>query len=74
MGICKRKKGGATGERDRKKVKLNKIAKSCQNIKNFFKLNNEYEDDPDDPASCMVNVESVIDDFKNIPSKRRLIL
>jgi len=36
MDICKRKKGGAAGERDRKKVKLNKIDKSCQNIKTFL--------------------------------------
>jgi hypothetical protein len=41
MNISKRKKGGAAGERDHKKVKLIQIAKSCQNIKSFFKLNNE---------------------------------
>jgi len=63
MDIFKRKKGGAAGERDRKKVKLVQISRSCQNIKSFFKLNNENkvvdnnenEDDPDDPASCMVS-------------------
>lgn len=56
MDIFKRKKGGAVREQECKKVTLNKIAKSCQNIKNFLKLNNEHEDDPDDPASCMVNI------------------
>lgn len=68
MDIFKRKKGGAAGERDRKKVKLVQISKSCQNIKSFFKLNNENkvvvdnnenEDDPDDPASCMVSISAV---------------
>ena len=63
--FLKEKKGGAAGERDRKKVKSVQIAKSFQNIKVFLKLNNENkinvdnnenEDDPDDPASCMVIV------------------
>jgi len=69
MDIFKRKKGGAAGERDRKKVKLVQISKSCQNIKSFFKLNNENkvvvdnnenEDDPDYPASCMVSISAVL--------------
>ncbi|KAL4091411.1 hypothetical protein QTP88_026107 [Uroleucon formosanum] len=64
MDIFKRKKGEAAGERYRKKVKLVQISKSCQNIKSFFNLNNENkvvvdnnenEDDPDDPTSCMHN-------------------
>jgi hypothetical protein len=48
-------------------VKLIQIAKSCQNIKSFFKLNNENkiiwnicnnenEDDLDDPVSPMVSI------------------
>jgi len=36
MDIFKGKKEGDAGERDRKKVKLVEIAKSCQNIKAFF--------------------------------------
>jgi len=69
MDIFKRKKGGAAGERYRKKVKLVQISKSCQNIKSFFNLNNENkvvvdnnenEDDPDDPTSCMVSISAVL--------------
>ncbi|KAL5239178.1 hypothetical protein ACI65C_006588 [Semiaphis heraclei] len=66
MDIFKRKQGGAAGERDREKVKVVQISESCQNIKSFFKLNNENkvvvdnnenEDDPDYPASCMEDQE-----------------
>lgn len=62
MDIFKRKKSGAAGERDRKKVKLVQIAKSCQNTKSFFKLKNENKvvvdnnKNEDDPASCMVSI------------------
>lgn len=44
-------KGGAAKEREKKRMKLNVAAKSCQNIQNFFMPTNKInEHDIDDPA------------------------
>ncbi|XP_022170520.1 zinc finger MYM-type protein 1-like [Myzus persicae] len=45
-------KGGAAKEREKKRIKLNVAAKSCQNIQHFFMpINKINEHDIDDPAS-----------------------
>ncbi|KAL4107373.1 hypothetical protein QTP88_017731 [Uroleucon formosanum] len=45
-------KGGAAKEREKKRIKLNVAAKSCQNIQHFFMpINKINEHDIDDPTS-----------------------
>lgn len=65
--IIKKKKGGAAGERNRKKVKLNEVAKFCHNIQDLFNKqpvtnnndeNDEKIDDPD-PVFCSVRLNFI---------------
>ncbi|KAL4141956.1 hypothetical protein QTP88_004495 [Uroleucon formosanum] len=49
---CITTKGGAAKEREKKRIKLNVAAKSCQNIQHFFMpINKINEHDIDDPTS-----------------------
>jgi hypothetical protein len=69
-------KGGAAKEREKKRIKLNVAAKSCQNIQNFFmqenKMNKHNINDPA-PVSDLVlvslyfvNIMYIIAGFQNI--------
>ncbi|KAL4101270.1 hypothetical protein QTP88_021290 [Uroleucon formosanum] len=63
-------KGGAAKEREKKRIKLNVAAKSCQNIQHFFmpinKINEHDIDDPTSVSNLIMNLKIQANDTTNL--------